>query len=62
MLPLEKTARPLTTRGFAVCSLPDPNPIPCWEWQTALELATTLNQQYVVARQTSVQMWCPIYS
>ena len=42
--------------------LPDPNPIPCWVWQTALELASTLNQQYVVARQTSVQMWCPIYS
>ena len=42
--------------------LPDPSPALCWEWDTSLALAQTLNQQYVVANQTSVQMWTPIYS
>ena len=42
--------------------LPDPSPALCWEWETALQLAATINQQYVVSNQTSVQMWTPIYS
>jgi hypothetical protein len=42
--------------------LPDPSPAVCWEFSTALQLAATLNQQYVVSNQTSVQMWTPIYS
>jgi len=37
--------------------LPDPSPALCWQWDTALKLAQTLNQQYVVANQSSVQMW-----
>ena len=42
--------------------LPDPSPAKCWEWAAATALAQTLNQQYVVTNQTSVQMWTPIYS
>ena len=42
--------------------LPDPSPATCWQWIAATQLAQTLNQQYVVTNQTSVQMWTPIYS
>jgi hypothetical protein len=42
--------------------LPDPSPALCWQWSAAADLAQTLNQQYIVSNQTSVQMWTPIYS
>eukprot|EP00039_Didymoeca_costata_P000620 m.46512 g.46512 ORF g.46512 m.46512 type:complete len:841 (+) comp10380_c0_seq2:71-2593(+) len=42
--------------------LPDPSPGTCYDWKTALQLAQTLNQQYVVSNQTAVLMWTPIYS
>lgn len=42
--------------------LPDPSSAKCWEWRAAKSLAQTLNQNYINANQTSVQMWTPIYS
>ena len=45
-----------------ICYLADPSPAQCWQWPAAMQLAQTLNQQYVVSNQTSVQMWTPIYS
>ena len=42
--------------------IPDPSSLKCWQFQTALDLAQTLNGMYIEAQQTSTQMWTPIYS
>ena len=41
--------------------LPDPNPVPCWEWAAAQGLAQVINQN-ILQNITATLIWTPIYS
>jgi hypothetical protein len=42
--------------------LPDGSDVEAWEWDAASSLATTINQNYVSSKHTSLMMWTAVYA